>query len=202
MTEKIIPQESDLDSIGEQVAGLIDDFLEPDAEYLNAESRGEETFELSYPFELWVIDLSDRTKADSLDAVAKWSKRWHHQVRYKEKAIGYALSKLDPDKERSWIVSEVVKSKVAEKIDDAIMQIRENKDLKDDSELRLLSLQDYRVCAFWMKDAGEVYVIDCPSSFKYLRPKEELHQEKFLNGLLMEAPIIGRIGSRDDDYQR
>jgi len=175
-------QESDLDSVGEQTAELISDIVDPDTE----------SFELGYSFELWVIDPDVETKTGSLDDVAKWSNRWHHQILSGQKAIAYAISVLEPGQPGPPIVGEVVESETAEKIQRAIKKIEKDEGSMDTSTLMLI-LQNYLVCTFWIRDARQVNVIDCPAVYRYLHPGELLTEDDFLNRLRREEPIIGRV---------
>jgi|SRR6185436_17036475 len=178
-----------LEAVAEQIGAILPGVADS-ADLRDAQVTMGETFEL------WALGADAITQPiNDLNQLATQTGRWHHQVAYRGEIGSFARSAPLGAEPSSWRVAEFFESPLAKKIDEAINWIDQNTDM--DPLVRLLVVPAYQLHAFWLLDAEnvQVFVIDCPSQFTYLRSGYLFSQDEFLQSLRQEHHIIGRYRS-------
>lgn len=146
--------------------------------------------------DVWGLDADAvATATADLEQLAHPTGRWQHQIKIDGSATAYARTKpigADPD---AWVVTEVVHSEIAGKIDDAIDWLDKQSGISDEAVVRLLVVPAYHLHAFWILDAGKqsVVVVSAPEGRTGLQTKVVYTVEKFLDKLRDERHVEGFI---------
>jgi hypothetical protein len=129
-----------------------------------------------------------------LRMVAQETNRFHHQIRFDERAVAYARSiqTTTPQGGLAWSVREVAVTHLAENIDTALLFV-EPRLLEESTLVRLLVVPAYRVHALWLINQShrdQVVLADTPSH-SGLRAFEIMESTEFLAALSKENQVVG-----------
>ncbi|MCA1615783.1 MAG: hypothetical protein LC800_17115 [Acidobacteria bacterium] len=144
--------------------------------------------------------LKSAAKADALNALARSTGRWHHQIRVGGSAAAFARSagqklKLDGASLRGLFVSPL-----ARKVEEAVGWIdaneRDERDGGRDPLVRLLVVPSRQLHAFWLLDerggTSEVLIVDAPARFDAAgRGRRLLGEQEFLEMVRRSRPVRG-----------
>lgn len=140
-------------------------------------------------------------KAGALNALARSTGRWHHQIRVGGKAAAFARSagqklRLDSASLRGLFVSPL-----ARKVEEAVGWIDENvpdgRNGVRDPLVRLLVVPSRQLHAFWLLDerggTSEALIVDAPARFDAAagRGRRLLGEQEFLDLLRRSRPVRG-----------
>lgn len=155
-------------------------------------SGGPAAATLNETAEVWML-AADRLlePTNDLAQLARPTGRWHHQIKSGGQPIGYARSMPLGPSAQDWSVREVAQSGASRAIDDAIKWIDAN--VRDNSQVRMLSIPAYHVTAFWLVgDAGDRVVVAVAPFAKSLQTKHIYTADEFLD-TLRALPVVKGI---------
>jgi hypothetical protein len=181
---KTLPDQA-LDAIAAQLGQL---YKVPDS--LGA---GPSDVTLHETVEVWLLQADETLKpTNDLRLMARRSGYWHHQVKDKGKAVGYATSApIGPDS-KDWSVRQFFMSDIAEKIDDTIAWLDGN--LRGQPEVRLLQVPAYHIIAAWAVEGDEqsVVIVVSPDG-SALKSKHLYSTKEFLDAIRSMWVIRGIV---------
>ena len=144
--------------------------------------------------DVWILEASMILEpSDNLATLARPTGRWHHQIAFSNKIIGFARTKPLGPLPDDWSVIGIFYSQLAEKIDDAVKWI-DNSILDNDKHVvRLLNVPAYQVVSFWLigDDSQSVVIIET-SPFTNLK-LERLYTSKEFLDILRSIPQVEGI---------
>lgn len=136
---------------------------------------------------------SNLLSSDRLADVTEETERFHHQIRFDDKAEAYARTLRTTTSEGglSWSVLEVGVSPLAAVIDNGIVVI-ENSSIPGDPLVRLLEEPSYQIHVLWLiyEHSSSVVVVDTPKRIE-LPMFTLIDESDFLKLLSRGEPIVG-----------
>jgi hypothetical protein len=127
-------------------------------------SRGGSKRRLAEHFEIWTLTTLDLPLAPvRLEAIARRTDYWHHQIRCGRSAYEFARSKRQSGDVVDYRVHAVFASPIAQKLARVISWIDRRNDT-DTHEARFLTLPSHATHAIWLRSESEdrIVVIDKP----------------------------------------
>ena len=149
---------------------------------------------LAETFPVWALTADAVARGGQpLLKLARQTGQWHHQIRIARKPVGWARSVPLGPTARSWEVREVFNGPLAGQIAEAIDWL--DREVKDDSEVRLLDVPAYYTHAFWVADpagpAGDrAVVIGGPAEATDFKTRKAYSVEDFLKQLTQLKPSL------------
>jgi hypothetical protein len=152
---------------------------------------GVATVEIAESFPIWEIDQRVTSPLASLNTLAQFDERYHHQILLDGTPIGVAHSRhlREPNE---WRVVRLARTMLASYIDTALDIIDAAE--PDPTPVRLLKASPYRISALWLANEKNerVYVVSRPPYRRDIQLREFLTPADFVRSLAQERAFVQR----------